>query len=82
MVHEGRKEGLIASNNECPKCNERMGLYERKSIVLDGFEWRCRMGMFNHYLAEYIWYHFHGHLLSNEAFKGFLKFAVTLYPPL
>ncbi|GFX04114.1 hypothetical protein TNCV_3972631 [Trichonephila clavipes] len=23
-----------------------MGLYERKSAVLDGFEWRCRMGMF------------------------------------
>ncbi|GFX82927.1 DUF4817 domain-containing protein [Trichonephila clavipes] len=36
------KEGLIASSYECPKCNERMVLYERKSVVLDGFEWRCR----------------------------------------
>ncbi|GFX23091.1 mitotic-spindle organizing protein 2A [Trichonephila clavipes] len=36
------KEGLIASSYECPKCNERMGFYERKSVVLDGFEWRCR----------------------------------------
>ncbi|GFS91701.1 retrovirus-related Pol polyprotein from transposon 297 [Trichonephila clavipes] len=36
------KEGLIALNYECSKCNERMGLYERKSAVLDGdFEW-CR----------------------------------------
>ncbi|GFT42315.1 uncharacterized protein TNCV_1786231 [Trichonephila clavipes] len=34
-------EGLIASNYECPKCNERMGLCERKSAVLDGFvKWR------------------------------------------
>ncbi|GFV93124.1 hypothetical protein TNCV_2552151 [Trichonephila clavipes] len=34
------KEGLIALNYECSKCNERMGLYERKSAVLDGdFEW-------------------------------------------
>ncbi|GFS52340.1 uncharacterized protein TNCV_4850541 [Trichonephila clavipes] len=36
------KEGLIASSFECPKCNEKMGLNERKSVVLDGFEWRCR----------------------------------------
>ncbi|GFT00616.1 uncharacterized protein TNCV_141621 [Trichonephila clavipes] len=36
------KEGLIASSSECPKCNERMGLYKRKSAVFDGFEWRCR----------------------------------------
>ncbi|GFX46827.1 uncharacterized protein TNCV_4039731 [Trichonephila clavipes] len=36
------KEGLIASSYECPKCNEQMGLNERKSVVLDGFEWRCR----------------------------------------
>ncbi|GFV13053.1 hypothetical protein TNCV_3175881 [Trichonephila clavipes] len=36
------KEGLIALNYECSKCNERMGLYERKSAVLDGdFEWVC-----------------------------------------
>ncbi|GFW55202.1 hypothetical protein TNCV_115881 [Trichonephila clavipes] len=36
------KEGLIALNYECFKCNERMGLYERKSAVLDGdFEWVC-----------------------------------------
>ncbi|GFV33827.1 hypothetical protein TNCV_4911661 [Trichonephila clavipes] len=35
------KEGLIASSYECPKCNEQMGLNERKSVVLDGFEWRC-----------------------------------------
>ncbi|GFT23737.1 hypothetical protein TNCV_3511941 [Trichonephila clavipes] len=34
------KEELIALNYECSKCNERMGLYERKSAVLDGdFEW-------------------------------------------
>ncbi|KFM66185.1 hypothetical protein X975_01308, partial [Stegodyphus mimosarum] len=36
------KERLIASNYECPKCNERMGLYKQKSVVLDGFEWKCR----------------------------------------
>ncbi|GFV06439.1 uncharacterized protein TNCV_2947621 [Trichonephila clavipes] len=36
------KEGLIASSYECPKCNEQMGLNERKSVVLDGFEWRYR----------------------------------------
>ncbi|GFW16317.1 uncharacterized protein TNCV_4264821 [Trichonephila clavipes] len=36
------KEGLIALNYECSKCNERMRLYERKSAVLDGdFEWVC-----------------------------------------
>ncbi|GFW53957.1 hypothetical protein TNCV_1086741 [Trichonephila clavipes] len=36
------KEGLIALNYECSKCNQRMGLYERKSAVLDGdFEWVC-----------------------------------------
>ncbi|GFX57377.1 hypothetical protein TNCV_3915391 [Trichonephila clavipes] len=38
-------EGLIALNYECSKCNERMGLYERKSAVLDGFnrdlKWVC-----------------------------------------
>ncbi|GFW88187.1 transposable element Tcb1 transposase [Trichonephila clavipes] len=35
-------EGLMALNYECSKCNERMGLYERKSAVLDGdFEWVC-----------------------------------------
>ncbi|GFS76366.1 uncharacterized protein TNCV_1620101 [Trichonephila clavipes] len=33
------KEGLIASSYECPECNEQMGLNERKSVVLDGFEW-------------------------------------------
>ncbi|GFX76138.1 uncharacterized protein TNCV_1835131 [Trichonephila clavipes] len=86
-------KGLIASSYECPKCNEQMGLNERKSVVLDGFEWRCRKkgvnthdvcrsirknswfsnskligtkrflrnhtshaeGMFDHYLAEYLW---------------------------
>ncbi|GFX54682.1 hypothetical protein TNCV_3632391 [Trichonephila clavipes] len=39
MVYERR---IIASSYECPKCNEQMGLNERKSVVLDGFEWRCR----------------------------------------
>ncbi|GFW25269.1 hypothetical protein TNCV_5088351 [Trichonephila clavipes] len=39
----GRKEGLIASNYECSKCNERMTLYERKSAVLVGFKRRFRM---------------------------------------
>ncbi|GFV23124.1 uncharacterized protein TNCV_1709941 [Trichonephila clavipes] len=41
------KEGLIASSYECPKCNKRMGLYERKSVVLDGFEWRYRKKVVN-----------------------------------
>ncbi|GFU66346.1 uncharacterized protein TNCV_3277441 [Trichonephila clavipes] len=36
------KEGLMASSYECPKCNEQMGLNERKIVVLDGFECRCR----------------------------------------
>ncbi|GFV06751.1 uncharacterized protein TNCV_1611641 [Trichonephila clavipes] len=54
------KEGLIASNYECPKCNKQIRLYERESDVLDGFEWRCRMGMFDHYLAECIWQDSHG----------------------
>ncbi|GFU85753.1 uncharacterized protein TNCV_1037271 [Trichonephila clavipes] len=44
------KEGLIASSYECPKCNEQMGLNERKSVVLDGFEWRCRKKL--HYQIE------------------------------
>ncbi|GFU49407.1 uncharacterized protein TNCV_2162041 [Trichonephila clavipes] len=39
------KEGLIASSYECPKYNEQMGLNERKSVVLDGFEWRCRKSL-------------------------------------
>ncbi|GFV47012.1 hypothetical protein TNCV_3545641 [Trichonephila clavipes] len=76
------KERSIALNNECPKHNERMGLYERKSAVLDGFEWRCRIGMFNHFLAECIWRRSHCHSLSDEAFKAFLKSAVMLYLPL
>ncbi|GFX62889.1 uncharacterized protein TNCV_1848821 [Trichonephila clavipes] len=42
------KEGLIASSYECPKCNEQMGLNERKSVVLDGFEWRCRKKVRTH----------------------------------
>ena len=37
-----KKEGLIALSYECPKCKEQMRLHERKSIVLDGYEWRCR----------------------------------------
>ncbi|GFX49903.1 transposable element Tcb2 transposase [Trichonephila clavipes] len=82
-IQEGQKKEIsIASNYECPKCNERMGLYERKSAVLDGFEWRWRMGMFDHFLAEYKWRCSHCHSLSDEAFKAFLKSAVTLYPPL
>ncbi|PRD32026.1 UNVERIFIED_CONTAM: hypothetical protein NCL1_21718 [Trichonephila clavipes] len=32
------KEGWIASSYECPQCNERMGLYERKIVILDGIE--------------------------------------------
>ncbi|GFT96460.1 uncharacterized protein TNCV_5021761 [Trichonephila clavipes] len=100
------KEGLIASSYECPKCNEQMGLNERKSVVLDGFEWRCRKkgvnthdvcrsirksswfsnskligtkrflrnhtshaeGMFDHYLAEYLWRRSRDHSLSDETF--------------
>ncbi|GFS54720.1 uncharacterized protein TNCV_2749751 [Trichonephila clavipes] len=41
------KEGLIASSYECPKCNEQMGLNERKSVVLDELEWRCRKKVVN-----------------------------------
>ncbi|GFW77999.1 DUF4817 domain-containing protein [Trichonephila clavipes] len=52
-----------------PKYIDQLGLYDRKSAVLDGFEWICRMGMFGHYLAEYISWQSDGHLLSNEAFK-------------
>ncbi|GFT11750.1 hypothetical protein TNCV_3684001 [Trichonephila clavipes] len=37
------KKELIALNKECPKYNERMGLYVRKSAVLGGFERRCRL---------------------------------------
>ena len=36
------KEKLIASSYECPKCKEPMKLCERKSVALDGYEWRCR----------------------------------------
>ncbi|GFY08770.1 mitotic-spindle organizing protein 2A [Trichonephila clavipes] len=165
------KEGLIASSYECPKCNEQMRLNERKSVVLDRFEWRCRKkgvnthvcrsikefmvnlcvikewvlpgstivsdcwkaykclsdegfkhlevnhsvcfkdpdtgahtnsiegtwsaikrflcnhtshaeGMFDHYLAEYLWRRSRDHSLSDETFQNFLKAVVTLYPPL
>ncbi|GFS56097.1 DDE_Tnp_IS1595 domain-containing protein [Trichonephila clavipes] len=178
MVYERRR--LIASSYECPKCNEQMGLNERKSVVLDGFEWRCRKkgvnahdkeeridvfrvverrtkeellcvikewvlpgstivsdcwkaykclsdegfkhlevnhsvcfkdpdtgahtnsiegtwsaikrflrnhtshaeGMFDHYLAEYLWRRSRDHSLSVETFQNFSKAVVTLYPPL
>ncbi|GFX04206.1 mitotic-spindle organizing protein 2A [Trichonephila clavipes] len=144
------KEGLIASSYECPKCNEQMRLNEGKSVVLDGFEWRCRKkewvlpgstivsdcwkaykclsdegfkhlevnhsvyfkdpdtgahtnsiegtwsaikrflrnhtshaeGMFDHYLADYLWRRSRDHSLSDETFQNFLKAVVTLYPPL
>ncbi|GFT02760.1 uncharacterized protein TNCV_879621 [Trichonephila clavipes] len=59
-----------------------MRLYEQKSAVWDGFEWRYRMGMFNYCLAEYIWRHSHGHSLSDEVSKAFLKSAVTMCFPL
>ncbi|GFX94809.1 hypothetical protein TNCV_2378821 [Trichonephila clavipes] len=59
-----------------------MRLYKRKSAVLEGFKWRCRMGMLGHYLAEYVWRCSHGHSLSAEVFKAFLKSAVKLYPSL
>ncbi|GFU57498.1 uncharacterized protein TNCV_3636621 [Trichonephila clavipes] len=42
LIEWGMKEGLIVSSYECPKCNERMGLYDQKSVDLDGFEWRCQ----------------------------------------
>ncbi|GFV65802.1 retrovirus-related Pol polyprotein from transposon opus [Trichonephila clavipes] len=48
--------------------------------VLDGFERRCRMGMFDHYLAEYIWRRSHGHSLSDKAFKAFLKIYCHAVP--
>ncbi|GFX18682.1 hypothetical protein TNCV_3311431 [Trichonephila clavipes] len=67
MVLEGR---LIALNYECPKCNERMGLYERNSAVLYGFKWRRRKGMFDHHLTEYIWRRSLGHSLSDDAFNA------------
>ncbi|GFW56737.1 hypothetical protein TNCV_4068171 [Trichonephila clavipes] len=60
----------------------RMELCEQKSDVLDEFEWRCRMGIFGHYLAKYIWRRSHCHSPSDEAFKAFLNSAVTLYTPL
>ncbi|GFW19515.1 integrase catalytic domain-containing protein [Trichonephila clavipes] len=47
---------------------KRMGLYERKSAVLDGFERRFPMGMLDHYLAEYLWPHSHDYSLNDEAF--------------
>ncbi|GFY11589.1 hypothetical protein TNCV_4230581 [Trichonephila clavipes] len=56
-----------------------MGLYKQKSVVLDGFE-QCRMGMSDHYLTEFIQQHSQDHLLSDEAYKVFLKSAVKLYP--
>ncbi|GFX41291.1 hypothetical protein TNCV_1653741 [Trichonephila clavipes] len=80
MVYEGRQAGRIASNYKCSKCNERMGLYERKSAVLDEFERRFRMGMFDHYLAEYLWRRSHGHSLSDEAFKAFFKICCHAVP--
>ncbi|GFV99106.1 hypothetical protein TNCV_1510821 [Trichonephila clavipes] len=50
-----------------------MGLYKRKSVTLDGFERRFRMGLFDLYHAEYLWRRSHAHLLSDEAFKAFFK---------
>ncbi|GFV25271.1 uncharacterized protein TNCV_3726431 [Trichonephila clavipes] len=76
------KEGLIASSYECPKCNEQMGLNERKSVVLNGdVEKSHAEGMFDHYLAEYLWRRSRDHSLSDETFQNFLKAVVTLYPP-
>ncbi|GFS76357.1 uncharacterized protein TNCV_1620031 [Trichonephila clavipes] len=112
------KEGLIASSYECPKCNEQMGLNERKSVVLMDLNgdvekkgvnthYVCRSirknswfsnsklignikrflrnhtshveGMFDHYLAEYLWRRSRDHSLSDETFQNFLKAVVTLY---
>ncbi|GFV00551.1 hypothetical protein TNCV_3645291 [Trichonephila clavipes] len=57
-----------------------MALYERKSAALDGFQ-RCQMGIFNdYYLAEYIWRRFHGHSLSDKAFKAFSKIYCHAVP--
>ncbi|GFX08308.1 hypothetical protein TNCV_3267971 [Trichonephila clavipes] len=39
-------------------------------------------GMFDHYLAEYLWRRSRDHSLSDETFQNFLKAVVTLYPPL
>ncbi|GFS73514.1 mitotic-spindle organizing protein 2A [Trichonephila clavipes] len=39
-------------------------------------------GMFDHYLAEYLWRRSRDHILSDETFQNFLKAVVTLYPPL
>ncbi|GFY00115.1 hypothetical protein TNCV_1342131 [Trichonephila clavipes] len=59
------------------------GIYKRKSAVLDGFERRFQMGMFNHYLAEYLWPRSHDYSLNDEAFQDFLlESAVMLYSPL
>ncbi|GFW43026.1 hypothetical protein TNCV_1474221 [Trichonephila clavipes] len=58
-----------------------MALYERKSATLDGFQRRCQMGIFDdHYLAEYIWRRFHGHSLSDKAFKAFSKIYCHAVP--
>ncbi|GFV08900.1 uncharacterized protein TNCV_3821431 [Trichonephila clavipes] len=67
------KEGLIASSYECPKCNEQMGLNERKSVVLDGFEWRCRKkGVNTHYVSRSIrknsWFS-NSKLIGNKTFS-------------
>ncbi|GFU89885.1 hypothetical protein TNCV_3284241, partial [Trichonephila clavipes] len=62
------KEGLIALNYESSKCNERMGLYERKSAVLDG--------VLNGYVRPLPRRIFMAHShdsLNNEAFKVFVK---------
>ena len=41
-VIEWCMKDLIASSYECLNCNDQMRLYEQKSAVLDGYEWRFR----------------------------------------
>ncbi|GFX69958.1 uncharacterized protein TNCV_2099761 [Trichonephila clavipes] len=68
------KEGLIASSYECPKCNEQMGLNERKSVVLDGFEWRCRKKGVNTHVCRSIrknsWFS-NSKLIGNKTFSPY-----------
>ncbi|GFS65502.1 hypothetical protein TNCV_2468911 [Trichonephila clavipes] len=74
-------EGRIASNYECPQCNERISLYEQKSAVFNGFEWRCRMGTFNRCLEEYIWRRSHVIRLAmrpSRLFKNLLRCILHL----
>ncbi|GFW78727.1 hypothetical protein TNCV_4261501 [Trichonephila clavipes] len=61
-----------------------MGLYERKSAVLDGFQRRCEMGMFEETITSQNIYGGAPTVirLAIRPSRLFLKFTVTLYPSL